>query len=145
MGTMTSTGYKFIDGVPTAENDLVRRKLHSPLACSESTMSEYSTKANVQRVSSIISEAKFNQLFPLADSFYTYGNFLKAVGKFPAFCNEFNADYTGHKINAENLEMTCKRELATLFAHIAYESGKNDDWHATPKWKQGLFHVADPD
>jgi len=53
-------------------------------------------KDNVQRVKSIIDEDKFNDLFPLRDEeFYTYYNFLKAVGKFPAFCNEVNLDYSG--------------------------------------------------
>lgn len=95
------------------------------------------------RVGSHISEAKFNELFPLANSFYTYNNFLKAVAKFPAFCNQVNSEYTGLTINAENLDNACKRELSTLFAHIALESGKNDPWNATAEYKQGLFNLDD--
>jgi len=106
-------------------------------------MSDYGTKPNVERVASILSESKYDELFPIRDSMFTYTNFLKAVGKFPMFCNEFNADYTGHKTNAENVDMTCKRELSTLFAHIAYQSGKMDAWDpttGTSLYKQGLHH-----
>jgi len=106
-------------------------------------MSEYATKENVVRVASILDEAKFDEFFPLKDDFYTYTNFLKAVGKFPHFCNEVNDDYTGLKTNAENIDQACKRELATLFAHIAYESGKMDPWDPIPKYKQGLHNVME--
>lgn len=106
-------------------------------------MSEYATKENVVRVASIMDEAKFDDFFPLKDDLYTYTNFLKAVGKFPHFCNEVNDEYTGLKTNAEDVDQACKRELATLFAHIAYESGKMDPWDATPQYKQGLHNIAE--
>jgi len=138
--TMASTGYTFTNGVPGSEDKLVHRRITAPMACDESKMSEYATKENVMRVAEILPESKYDDLFPLKDDFYTYENFLKAVGKFPHFCNEVNDAYTGHKTNAKNVDEACKRELATLFAHIAFESGKMDDWNDVPKFKQGL-HV----
>jgi chitodextrinase len=132
---MGSAGYTFTDGVPGSDDPLVHRRLTAPLACDESSMSEYGTKDNVVRVASIVDEAKYNEFFPLKNDFFTYTNFLKAVGKFPHFCNEVNDDYTGLKTNAENIDQACKRELATLFAHIAYESGKMDPWDSNPQYK----------
>jgi hypothetical protein len=89
------------------------------------------TKENVLRVMSHFDEDAFNGLFPIADDFYTYENFLRAVAKFPAFCNEYNADEPLTQLfwtNTADLDSVCKRELSALFAHIAFESGKNDPW-----------------
>jgi chitodextrinase len=140
--TETSTGYKFTNGVPGSDDTLTNRRITSPHALAESQLSDWETKANVQRVTSHLSEDAFDFFFPLADSLYTYENFLKAVAKFPAFCNEYNEDLSG--LNTEDIDNTCKRELATLFAHIAYESGNNDPWDTeVDKYRQGLVYVED--
>jgi hypothetical protein len=102
--TMDSTGYKFTNGVPSSDDPLVHRRITAPIAADESTMSEYETKDNVVRVAAIVDEATFNEFFPMKDDFYTYQNFLKAVGKFPHFCNEVNLEHTGLKTNAENVD-----------------------------------------
>lgn len=107
-------------------------------------MSEYRTKVNAKRVDDIIGTDNWNHWFSLAntDAGMTYDNFLKAVAKFPYFCNEHNADEEG--LNTKNIKETCKRELATLFAHIAFESGNNDPWDtAVDKYRQGLVNVED--
>ena len=57
----------------------------------------------------------FEFLFPIRNEVYTYEAFLNAVGKFPKFC--------GEAINRGVFESTCKRELATLFAHFVSETG----------------------
>jgi len=101
---MESTGYKFTDGIPSSDDPLVHRRITAPIAADESTMSEYAMKDNVVRVASIVDEATFNDFFPIKNDFYTYENFLKAVGKFPHFCNEVNLEYTGLKTNAEDVE-----------------------------------------
>ena len=61
----------------------------------------------------MFTEAKFNSWFPNKNAIYTYDSFLKAVAKFPAFCNEGNTITAGE---------ACKRELAALFSHIHHES-----------------------
>jgi len=62
---------------------------------------------------------------------------LKAVGKFPAFCGENNRDWS-------DLE-TCKREVATVFAHFVQESSYNSSWEESAngihRWRQGLYYI----
>lgn len=41
---------------------------------------------------------------------------------FPAFCNE----YKPIRDNLQNQELACRRELATLFAHMMYETSIKD-------------------
>ena len=58
---------------------------------------------------------------------YTYDQFLRSVAQFPAFCGEFQTDEGIPNTNTQ--ERACKRELATLFAHIVFESGEpNVPW-----------------
>jgi len=52
---------------------------------------------------------------PNKNAIYTYDSFLKAVAKFPAFCNEANGGTLTE-------DQACKRELAALFAHIEHTS-----------------------
>ena len=74
------------------------------------------TQPNVINVKSILSSDTWNNAFPFHNTVYSYESFLRAVAKFPMFCNE-SASAT------VTLEDTCKQELATLLAHISYESG----------------------
>jgi len=90
---------------------------------------------NVQTVQSIFPESDWPIAFPLANSVYSYDDFLKAVGKFPAFCNENN-------ISGNTLEETCRRELAAIFAHWGQETGKRSTWDGE-FWTQGLYYVEE--
>ena len=72
------------------------------------------TSPGVVRVLKLFPKVKFDGLFP--KSVYSYDNFLKAVAKFPAFCNETN------KPKGYNLDDTCKSEIAAFFAHIKTSS-----------------------
>ena len=47
-----------------------------------------------------------------ASAIYTYDDFLRAVAKFPKFCNEIP---TGSSAKIDDI---CKSEIATLMAHI---------------------------
>ena len=94
----------------------------------------YKVLSNVQRVQSVFSQADWDLGFPLADPIYTYENFLKAVAKFPYFCGESNLDLS--------LEDTCRRELATLFAHWGQETGKRSPGEGE-FWQQALFYVEE--
>ncbi|WP_299694725.1 glycoside hydrolase family 19 protein [uncultured Vibrio sp.] len=90
---------------------------------------------NVKNVERIISAETWDFLFPLRNPAYTYENFLKAVGKYPAFCD----DYTdGH-----NTEQICRDSLAVVFAHFTQETSYNDASNAIPRWRQGLYHLRE--
>lgn len=89
----------------------------------------------MKRVKSVMTKSEFEDtLFPKRNSIYTYTGFLKAVAKYPKFCGEENlSGYTATE--------ACKKELATLFAHFAQESGKHDDTLTVEEWQQGLYHI----
>jgi chitodextrinase len=90
---------------------------------------------NVKRVERIVSINKWRSFFPLADASYTYHNFLKSVALFPYFCKLYDTE--------ANSERICRKSLATLFAHIAFESGSNDPSISTPEWRQGLKYTRE--
>ncbi|KAJ3223444.1 hypothetical protein HDU78_011318 [Chytriomyces hyalinus] len=90
--------------------------------------------ANVKRVESIMSRAKWDYYFSFADPVYTYANFLKSVAFFPAFCDT----YPGKDSDA-----ICKKLLATMFAHFAQETGAHDGKNAIPEWRQSLAYVRE--
>jgi hypothetical protein len=125
----TNYDYKYTNGIPGSDDPTNHRRIMAPQALPENELSDWDTKANAVRVDGIVGEDNWNHWFSLADTGagLTYENFLKAVAKFPYFCDEHNAEEVG--LNTQDIEETCKRELATLFAHIAYESGSNDPWH----------------
>ena len=62
---------------------------------------------NVQILQRILPQQTFQEIFPRANPAYTYDNFLKAVGAFPAVCRS---------------EDSCRRELAAMFAHFQQET-----------------------
>ena len=66
---------------------------------------------NVKRVEGIVKASDWEYLFPLRAQSYTYSNFLKAVGKFPALCKTYN--------DGRDSDAICRKELATMFAHFA--------------------------
>ena len=72
---------------------------------------------NVKLVNSIFTEEEWVSIFPAAPD--SYQDFLTAIAQYPAFCNEFDPIME----NLFTLDLACRRELATLFAHIIYESG----------------------
>ena len=68
-----------------------------------------------------------------------YESFLTAVAQFSAFCGEYNS--TTIVMNLDNAEQACKRELATLFAHITHESGIPDA--DNPEYT-GMYWLREP-
>ena len=62
---------------------------------------------NVKNVEAIFPESMFNEFFSDRNSAYTYTNFLKAIGKYPAICS--SADL-------------CPKILANMFGHIQQET-----------------------
>lgn len=72
---------------------------------------------------------------PLRAQAYTYSNFLKAVGKFPALCKTYN--------DGRDSDAICRKELATMFAHFAQETGGHESWRPEAEWRQALVHVRE--
>lgn len=70
---------------------------------------------NVKRVERVFTESDWEFLTQMAAPEYTYERFLRAVGKFPAFCG----DYT----DGRNADAICKKSIITAFAHFAQETG----------------------
>ena len=81
-------------------------------------------KENVRRIMEVFSEDDFEHLFPQHNRHFTYDSFLVAAGLYPKFCNE---DDPSLGLNQADV---CKRELATLFAHIIHETNAGEPEHA---------------
>ncbi|HEI9732009.1 TPA: chitinase [Enterobacter cloacae] len=90
---------------------------------------------NVKRVEGILKESDWEYLFPLRAKDYSYSNFLKAVGKFPALYDTYN--------DGRDSEAICRKELATMFAHFAQETGGHESWRPEPEWRQALVYVRE--
>ncbi|CZF78018.1 putative bifunctional chitinase/lysozyme precursor [Grimontia celer] len=97
---------------------------------------------NVKRVERVFPETDWNFLTQMAAPEYTYTRFLKAIGKFPAFCG----DYT----DGRDADAICKKSIITAFAHFAQETGGHiavdnvsDNPLALEEWQQALVHVRE--
>ena len=122
------------NGVPYSDDAAVDRRITSPLS-RDGPDPNYMQADNVQRVQRVFTEADWNTNFPFANALYSYTDFLKAVAKFPAFC--------GEAPTGENIDQVCQRELSTIFAHWAQETGLNDASNAEPIWKQALYWIKE--
>ena len=81
---------------------------------------------NVMRIKTLFTENDYDYYFPeIGNNPPCYNAMLRAMSLFPAFCNE----QVGGVQNTDDIDMTCKRELATLFAHISYTSGARNSSH----------------
>ena len=90
---------------------------------------------NVKRVESFLSENDWDYIFPERAVEYSYENFLKAIGKFPAFCGDYN--------DGRDSDTICRKSLATMFAHFTQETGGHTEWWDVPQWRQGLVHIRE--
>ena len=70
---------------------------------------------NVKNVETVLPESKFDEFFPNRNAAYTYTNFLRAIGKYPAICSSASL---------------CPKVLANMFAHFQQETA-------------GLFHLEE--
>ena len=94
-----------------------------------------SNPSNVQRVEGLVSSSQWDYLFAHRSAEYTYTNFLKATGKFPAFCGDYD--------DGRDAELICKKSLATMFAHFAQETGGHTAGLEVAEWRQGLVHIRE--
>ncbi|MGR7275924.1 glycoside hydrolase family 19 protein [Klebsiella aerogenes] len=90
---------------------------------------------NVKRVEGMLSEQDWDYLFPMRAPEYTYSNFLKAIGKFPAVCGTYT--------DGRDSDAICRKSLATMFAHFAQETGGHESWRDIPEWRQALVYLRE--
>jgi len=102
----------------------------------EGGVEDYKEYENVQRVMRLFPEENYNYVVPERNALYKYDGLLRAIGKYPAFCGETN-------LEGYSLDDTCKRELATLFAHFNQETGQHDVNNPLEEWRQGLWHITE--
>lgn len=90
---------------------------------------------NVKRVEKMLTEKDWDFLFPMRAPEYTYLNFLKAIGKFPAVCGTYT--------DGRDSDAICRKTLATMFAHFAQETGGHESWRDIPEWRQALVYLRE--
>ncbi|NSY33667.1 carbohydrate-binding protein [Pseudoalteromonas sp. JC28] len=97
---------------------------------------------NVKRAERVFGQTQWQFLTQMAAPEYTYTRFLRAIGKFPAFCG----DYT----DGRDADAICKRSIVTAFAHFAQETGGHiakdnisDNPLGLEEWQQALVHVRE--
>ena len=123
--------YRVNNGVPYFTYQNTRQRVNSARMIFRGDLDENIYQyENVLLVNQLLSQEAFDILFSERDGRLQYRHFLVAVAQFPAFCGEY-----ANKLWIPNLgsaEQACKRELATLFAHMTYETGdKPDDLDST--------------
>ncbi|EHA1125826.1 carbohydrate-binding protein [Vibrio navarrensis] len=101
-----------------------------------------SNPENVKRVERVFPQSEWDFLTQMAAPEYTYTRFLRAVGKFPAFCGEYS--------DGRNSDAICKKSIVTAFAHFSQETGGHiakdnvsDNPLALEEWQQALVHVRE--
>merc|ERR1711881_283389 len=109
-------GIRVFNGEVISCNEDVDRRITAGKALAD--ISNHLEQPNVELVKSILDEDKYNKMFPLRHSVYTYDSFLQAVAKFPAFCGEENDN--------GDLKLSCTKELSALFANAVDLTNKED-------------------
>ena len=97
---------------------------------------------NVKRVERVFPDSEWFFLTQMAAPEYTYTRFLRAIGKFPAFCGEYT--------DGRDSDAICKKSIVTAFAHFSQETGGHiavdnisDNPLALEEWQQALVHVRE--
>ncbi|MGY5581995.1 chitinase [Vibrio cincinnatiensis] len=97
---------------------------------------------NVKRVERVFPEHEWDFLTHMAAPEYTYTRFLRAIGKFPAFCGDYS--------DGRDADAICKKSIVTAFAHFAQETGGHiakenlsDNPLGLEEWQQALVHVRE--
>ncbi|WP_019615546.1 glycoside hydrolase family 19 protein [Psychromonas ossibalaenae] len=97
---------------------------------------------NVKRVERVFPQSEWDFLTQMAAPEYTYTRFLRAIGKFPAFCGEYS--------DGRDSDAICKQSIVTAFAHFSQETGghiakdnTSDNPQALEEWQQALVHVRE--
>ncbi|WP_325893233.1 chitinase [Grimontia sp. NTOU-MAR1] len=103
---------------------------------------EATNPENVKRVERVFPQTDWHFLTQMAAPEYTYTRFLRAIGKFPAFCGEYT--------DGRDSDAICRKSIVTAFAHFAQETGghiaKDNHWdnpQGLEEWQQALVHVRE--
>lgn len=107
--TDSATSVTVTNGKVSGADDVTDQFMTSPWTA-VGDPEDYLNQPNVARVQTLFTQILFESEF--SGSVYSYDSFLKAVAKFPAFCDE-TANPLGY-----DLTDTCKRELAAFFANV---------------------------
>ena len=106
------------------------------------TPSNANNPENVKRVERVFGQQEWDFLTGMAAPEYTYTRFLRAIGKFPAFCGEYT--------DGRDSDAICKKSIITAFAHFAQETGGHiakdnisDNPQQLEEWQQALVHVRE--
>lgn len=101
-----------------------------------------SNPENVKRVERVFSQSDWDYMTQMAAPEYTYTRFLRAIGKFSAFCGEYT--------DGRDSDAICKKSIVTAFAHFSQETGghiskenTSDNPLALEEWQQALVHVRE--
>lgn len=101
-----------------------------------------SNPENVKRVERVFSQSDWDYMTKMAAPEYTYTRFLRAIGKFSAFCGEYT--------DGRDSDAICKKSIVTAFAHFSQETGghiskenTSDNPLALEEWQQALVHVRE--
>ena len=97
----------------------------------------YLQQDNIQRIMSIATEEDYEEAFPIRNSSLTYNELLFAAAHYPQFCDYQPIDKV---VDEARAEAYCRKELATLMAHIATDTNRNNDCYQSyitcrPPWK----------
>jgi chitodextrinase len=100
---------------------------------------------NLHTVTAVLPLEKWNKLTSFlgqnepANTFdkesYSYNNFLRAAGRYPFFCAEKGVFPT--------VIEACKREIASIFAHGAQETGAHSDTSSYQPWQQAFAAIRE--
>ncbi|NOH69909.1 carbohydrate-binding protein [Vibrio pectenicida] len=101
-----------------------------------------SNPSNVKRAERVFPKQEWDFLTHMATFEYSYIRFLRAIGKFPAFCGLYT--------DGRDADAICKRSIVTAFAHFAQETGghiakdnTSDNPLGLEEWQQALVHVRE--
>ncbi|MCP3674595.1 MAG: chitinase, partial [Gammaproteobacteria bacterium] len=134
-----------LSALQAIEYDLTSSELMQQVKQSIATLDNYDVELiqpgraanpdNVKRLEGIISSSDWDYIFPRRAAEYTYLNLLKAVGKFPAFCGNYN--------DGRDAQAICRKSLATMFAHFTQETGGHTSHWEEAEWRQGLYWIRE--
>lgn len=94
---------------------------------------------NVQTILRVFNSNDYAYLFPAANSIFSYETVINAMALYPQFCNEVADIYS----STHDQDQMCRAELATLFAHITYQSRQPDPIEDYPEWRRGMYFVSE--
>lgn len=91
--------------------------------------------ANVKLAESVFTQTDWDFLTSYAANEYSYVLFLRAIGKFPAFCGAYT--------DGRDAAAICIKSIVLSFAHYAQETGAHTPDVEIPEWRQALHYVRE--